>query len=74
MNQRQKLEIEREEIGTMELHGEWSESEVQGTEGFFGGSVKVSQARSSRVPPTDKQVRLFSVYYFFNFLFVLNHV
>ncbi|PWA71217.1 hypothetical protein CTI12_AA283080 [Artemisia annua] len=55
MNQRQKLEIEREEIGTMELHGKWSESEVQGTEGFFDGSVKVRQAHSSRVPPTDKQ-------------------
>ena len=56
----------------MELHGEWSESEVQGTEGLFGGSVKVSHARSSRVPPTDKQVRLFSVYYLLNFLIVLN--
>ena len=56
MNQRQKLEIEREEIGTMELHGEWSESEVQATEGFYDGRVKVSQACSSRVPPTDKEV------------------
>ncbi|PWA74957.1 hypothetical protein CTI12_AA247680 [Artemisia annua] len=60
MNQHQKLEIEREEIGIMELHGEWSESEVQGTEGFFDGSVKVRQAHSSRVPPTDKQKEFFA--------------
>lgn len=61
MNQCQKLEIEQEDIGKLELHGEWSEPEVQATEGFYVGCVKVSQAHSSHVPPTDKQVRLFSV-------------
>ena len=56
MHQRQKLEIDQKVIGTLELHGNWSESEVQATEGFYDGRVKVSQACSSRVPPTDKEV------------------
>ncbi|GKF44513.1 hypothetical protein Tco_0131065, partial [Tanacetum coccineum] len=54
MNQRQELEIEDQVIGKLELHGEWTESELDQTEGFYVVE-NVSRTRTSSVPPTDKK-------------------
>ncbi|GKB15976.1 hypothetical protein Tco_0849899, partial [Tanacetum coccineum] len=35
MNRRQELEIEEQVIGKLDLHGEWTESELDQTEGFY---------------------------------------
>ncbi|GKD49479.1 hypothetical protein Tco_1278455, partial [Tanacetum coccineum] len=35
MNRRQELEIQEQVIGKLDLHGEWIESELEQTEGFF---------------------------------------
>ncbi|GJU10844.1 hypothetical protein Tco_1133240 [Tanacetum coccineum] len=54
MNRRQELEIEEQVIGKLELHGEWTESELDQTEGFYVVE-NVSRTRTSSVPPTDKK-------------------
>ncbi|GKD62354.1 ubiquitin-specific protease 13, partial [Tanacetum coccineum] len=35
MNRRQELEIQEQVIGKLDLHGEWTESELDQTEGFY---------------------------------------
>ncbi|GJT59454.1 ulp1 protease family, C-terminal catalytic domain-containing protein [Tanacetum coccineum] len=55
MNRRQELEIEEQVIGKLDLHGEWTESELDQTEGFYDVGENVSRTRTSSVPHTDKK-------------------
>ncbi|GJR75323.1 hypothetical protein Tco_0087688, partial [Tanacetum coccineum] len=55
MNRRQELEIQEQVIGKLDLHGEWTESELDQTEGFYDVGENVSRPRTSSVPPTDKK-------------------
>nr|GEX30438.1 uncharacterized mitochondrial protein AtMg00810-like [Tanacetum cinerariifolium] len=56
MNQRHELEIEEQVIGKLDLHGEWTASELDQTEGFYDVGKNVSQTRTSSMPPTDKKL------------------
>nr|GEU51506.1 retrotransposon protein, putative, Ty1-copia subclass [Tanacetum cinerariifolium] len=55
MNRRQELEIQKQVIGKLDLHGEWIESELDQTEGFYNVGENVSWTHTSSVPPTDKK-------------------
>nr|GEX58507.1 hypothetical protein [Tanacetum cinerariifolium] len=58
MNRRQELEIQKQVIGKLDLHGEWTESELDQTEGFYNVGENVSWTHTSSVPPTDKKLGL----------------
>ncbi|GKC60401.1 hypothetical protein Tco_1087999 [Tanacetum coccineum] len=55
MNRRQELEIKEQVIGKLDLHGEWTESELDQIEGFYDVGENVSRTRTSSVPLTDKK-------------------
>nr|GEV16418.1 hypothetical protein [Tanacetum cinerariifolium] len=57
MSRRQELEIEEQVIGKLDLYGEWTESKLDQTEGFYDVGENVSHTRTSYVPPTDKKPR-----------------
>nr|GEU47110.1 hypothetical protein [Tanacetum cinerariifolium] len=51
-----ELEIQEQVIGKLDLHGEWTKSELDQTEGFYNVGENVSWTCTSSVPPTDKTV------------------
>ncbi|GJT48306.1 hypothetical protein Tco_0974463 [Tanacetum coccineum] len=55
MNRRHELKIQEQVIGKLDLHGEWTESELDQTKGFYDVGENVSRTRTSSVPPTDKK-------------------
>nr|GEV87639.1 hypothetical protein [Tanacetum cinerariifolium] len=55
MNRRHELEIQDQVISKLDLHWEWTESELHQTEGFYDVGENVSRIRTSSVPPTDKK-------------------
>nr|GEZ94656.1 ulp1 protease family, C-terminal catalytic domain-containing protein [Tanacetum cinerariifolium] len=54
----QELEIQEQVIGRLDLHGAWTEFELDQTEGFYDVGVgdNVSRTRKSYVPATNKKV------------------
>nr|GEZ21284.1 ulp1 protease family, C-terminal catalytic domain-containing protein [Tanacetum cinerariifolium] len=57
MNRRRELKIQEQVLGGLDLHGAWTESELDQTEGFndVGVGDNVSRTRKSSVPTTDKK-------------------
>nr|GEX72396.1 hypothetical protein [Tanacetum cinerariifolium] len=62
MNRRQELEIQDQVISKLDLHGEWTESELDQTEGFYNVGENVSQTRTSSVPQKESYAILVESY------------
>nr|GEX36511.1 hypothetical protein [Tanacetum cinerariifolium] len=51
----QELEIQDQVISKLDLHKEWTDSELDQTEDFYDVRENMSETRTSSVPPTDKK-------------------
>nr|GFB59223.1 ulp1 protease family, C-terminal catalytic domain-containing protein [Tanacetum cinerariifolium] len=57
MDRRQELEIQEQVIGKLDLHGAWTESELDQTEGFYdvyvGDNEKISMIYAKKIALED---------------------